>query len=147
MKAIKKLMAAALVCVMALSMLTGCAVADKSTEKNMVKAMNDAANKSVTYTRTDEMDKKAAEYTKKAGDLKNWDGKVDSLAVASGYTLYTEKVPNDWFNSQKTLKEIAGKAHTALKGCKQTDKKISVGVDVKEINGANYVFVIAQNAA
>lgn len=146
MKAIKKLLAAALVCVMALSMLTGCAVADKSTEKNMVKAMNDAAGTSLSYTRTDEMDKKAAEYTKKAGDLKNWNGKEDSLSVAADYTLYIAELPNDWFNSQKTLKEIAGKAHTALKSCKQTDKKISIGVDVKELNGKNYVFVIAKNA-
>ncbi len=57
MKAFKKLMAAALVCVMALTMLTGCGVADKQSEKHMVEALNDAAkaDKAVSYTyeRTD----------------------------------------------------------------------------------------------
>ena len=59
MKAFKKLMAAALVCVMALSMLTGCGIADKKTEKHMVEALNNAAkaaNVQYTYERTNAMD-------------------------------------------------------------------------------------------
>ena len=51
MKAFKKLMAAALVCVMALTMLTGCGVADNQTEKHMVEALNNAAKAAkVSYT-------------------------------------------------------------------------------------------------
>ena len=40
MKAFKKLMAAALVCVMALTMLTGCAVSDNLVEKALVNKLN-----------------------------------------------------------------------------------------------------------
>ena len=42
MKAFKKLMAAALVCVMALTMLTGCAVSDNLVEKALVNKLNAA---------------------------------------------------------------------------------------------------------
>ena len=75
MKAFKKLMAAALVCVMALTMLTGCGVANNQTEKHMVEALNNAAKAakvSYTYERTDALDKiadSALETAKKNGKI------------------------------------------------------------------------------
>ena len=74
MKAFKKLMAAALVCVMALTMLTGCGVADKKSAKNMVEALNDAAKAAkvnYTYERTDAMDKIAQAAMKNAQNGKD----------------------------------------------------------------------------
>ncbi len=50
MKAFKKLMAAALVCVMALTMLTGCAVSDNLVEKALVNKLN--AVSAVSYEST-----------------------------------------------------------------------------------------------
>ena len=57
MKAFKKLMAAALVCVMALTVLTGCAVSDNFAEKKLVDALNDVSKS--TYTHKKDLDDEA----------------------------------------------------------------------------------------
>ena len=62
MKAFKKLMAAALVCVMALTMLTGCAVSDNLVEKALVNKLN--AVSAVSYKHKTDLDDEA----KKAWD-------------------------------------------------------------------------------
>ena len=64
MKAFKKLMAAALVCVMALTMLTGCAVSDNLVEKALVNKLN--AVSAVSYKHKTDLDDEA----KKAWDAK-----------------------------------------------------------------------------
>ena len=63
MKAFKKLMAAALVCVMALTMLTGCAVGDNLVEKALVNKLNDVS--AVSYKHKTDLDDEAQ---------KAWDG-------------------------------------------------------------------------
>ena len=91
MKAFKKLMAAALVCVMALTMLTGCGVADKKSAKNMVEALNDAAKAakaSYTYERTDAMDKIAQAAMKNAQNGKD----IKKATVNGSYEIYTVKL-------------------------------------------------------
>ena len=57
MKAFKKLMAAALVCVMALTMLTGCAVSDNLVEKALVNKLN--AVSAVSYKHKTDLDDEA----------------------------------------------------------------------------------------
>ena len=57
MKAFKKLMAAALVCVMALTMLTGCAVSDNLVEKALVNKLNDVS--AVSYKHKTDLDDEA----------------------------------------------------------------------------------------
>ena len=106
MKAFKKLMAAALVCVMALTMLTGCGVADKKSAKNMVEALNDAAkaDKAVSYTyeRTDAMDKIAQAAMKNAQNGKD----IKKATVNGSYEIYTVKLSDTW-NSVSDLKNEA----------------------------------------
>ncbi len=103
MKAFKKLMAAALVCVMALTMLTGCGVADKKSAKNMVEALNDAAkaDKAVSYTyeRTDAMDKIAQAAMKNAQNGKD----IKKATVNGSYEIYTVKLSDTW-NSVSDLR-------------------------------------------
>ena len=76
MKAFKKLMAAALVCVMALTMLTGCAVSDNLVEKALVNKLN--AVSAVSYKHKTDLGEKA----KKADGVlatsaKNSDKKIE----------------------------------------------------------------------
>lgn len=83
MKMFKKLMAVALVGVMALSMLTGCALTDAAKEDALLKAMGSACSallaegKKVTFKSDDDLDKVAKDAVDgidydldKSGDLK-----------------------------------------------------------------------------
>ena len=72
MKAFKKLMAAALVCVMALTMLTGCAVSDNLVEKALVNKLN--AVSAVSYKHKTDLDDEAQ---------KAWDENIKRKATAS----------------------------------------------------------------
>ena len=140
MKAFKKLMAAALVCVMALTMLTGCGVADKKSAKNMVEALNDAAkaDKAVSYTyeRTDAMDKIAQ------------NGKDIKKATVNGsYEIYTVKLSDTW-NSVSDLKNEAKKAHAAFAAANPVVKssKVSVGIEVDKVEKDNYMILVVEKA-
>lgn len=145
MKAFKKLMAAALVCVMALSMLTGCGIADKKTEKHMVEALNNAAkaaNVQYTYERTDAMDsiaKAALENAQKSKKIE------DAASVGTNYVVYTTELKETW-NSTSDLKTAAEAAHKAfVDGKAKVDaKKVSVGVETGKVGDKNYVIVVAK---
>lgn len=149
MKAFKKLMAAALVCVMALTMLTGCGVADKSSEKKMVEALTSAAktaNSGYTYEKNDALQKMAESASSKAADKKITDGK--GLEVA-GYLVIEKKLPNKWFNSESDLKTVATEVNKTVSaaGPKKTDKNVvNVGVDVKKVGDDNYAFIVVELA-
>ena len=81
MKAFKKLMAAALVCVMALTMLTGCAVSDNLVEKALVNKLN--AVSAVSYKHKTDLDDEA----KKAWD-ENKDKKESSGIITISNVVY-----------------------------------------------------------
>ena len=141
MKAFKKLMAAALVCVMALTMLTGCGVADKKSKKNMVKALNDIKNSTITYESSDKLDSKADDVLAKAAKS----GKIKDATLDGKYSIYYEKLPGTW-NSTSDLDGIATRANTQFikENVKVTDKKASVGVAVKEVNKDHYILLIVE---
>lgn len=145
MKAFKKLMAAALVCVMALTMLTGCAVADKKSAKNMVEALNDAAkaDKAVSYTyeRTDAMDKIAQSAMKNAQNGKD----IKKATVNGSYEIYTVKLSDTW-NSVSDLKNEAKKAHAAFAAANPVVKssKVSVGIEVDKVEKDNYMILVVE---
>lgn len=141
MKAFKKLMAAALVCVMALTMLTGCGVADKKSKKNMVKALNDIKNSTITYESSDKLDSKADDVLAKAAKS----GKIKDATLDGKYSIYYEKLPGTW-NSTSDLDGIATRANAQFikENVKVTDKKASVGVAVKEVNKDNYILLIVE---
>ena len=139
MKAFKKLMAAALVCVMALTMLTGCAVSDNLVEKALVNKLNDVS--AVSYKHKTDLDDEAQ---------KAWD---ENKKETSGIILIgNDKVAYNYVIVKKPSKateknswgEKAQKADGVLKtSVKNSDKKIEIGVKVV---GDGYVAIVAKAA-
>ena len=141
MKAFKKLMAAALVCVMALTMLTGCAVSDNLVEKALVNKLNDVS--AVSYKHKTDLDDEA----KKAWD-ENKDKKESSGNILIGndkvaYNYVIVKKPSD-ATKKDSWGEKAKKADAVLAtSAKNSDKKIEIGVKVV---GDDYVAIVAKAA-
>ena len=131
------------------TMLTGCGVADKSSEKKMVEALTSAAktaNSGYTYEKNDALKKMAESASSKAADKKITDGK--GLEVA-GYLVIEKKLPNKWFNSESDLKTVATEVNKTVSaaGPKKTDKNVvNVGVDVKKVGDDNYAFIVVELA-
>lgn len=140
MKAFKKLMAAALVCVMALTMLTGCAVSDNLVEKALVNKLNDVS--AVSYKHKTDLDDEAQ---------KAWDEnkKETSGIILIGndkvaYNYVIVKKPSD-ATKKDSWGEKAKKADVLLStSAKNSDKKIEIGVKVV---GDDYVAIVAKAAA
>ena len=138
MKAFKKLMAAALVCVMALTMLTGCAVGDNLVEKALVKKLN--AVSAVSYKHKTDLDDEAQKAWNENKD-KESSGIIVIDKVVYNYVIV--KKPSD------ATKENSwgGKAKDADKllstSAKNSDKKIEIGVKVV---GDDYVAIVAKAA-
>ena len=140
MKAFKKLMAAALVCVMALTMLTGCAVGDNLVEKALVNKLNDVS--AVSYKHKTDLDDEAQ---------KAWDEnkKETSGIILIGndkvaYNYVIVKKPSD-ATKKDSWGEKAKKADVVLSTSAQnSDKKIEIGVKVV---GDDYVAIVAKAAA
>ena len=143
MKAFKKLMAAALVCVMALTMLTGCAVSDNLVEKALVNKLNDVSAVSYTYERTDAMDKIAQAAMKNAQNGKD----IKKATVNGSYEIYTVKLSDTW-NSVSDLKNEAKKAHAAFAAANPVVKssKVSVGIEVDKVEKDNYMILVVEKA-
>ena len=146
MKAFKKLMAAALVCVMALTVLTGCSAADKKSAKNMVEALNNAAKDAkaaYTYERTDAMDSQADSAMKNAQK----DKKIASAKLDGNYSIYTAKLTDTW-NSTSDLKSIATKANDQFAKAgiayDANSKKADVGICVDKVDGDNYIIIVVK---
>ena len=139
MKAFKKLMAAALVCVMALTMLTGCAVGDNLVEKALVNKLNDVS--AVSYKHKTDLDdeaQKAWDETKKetSGIILIGNDKVAyNYVIVKKPSKATEK--NSWGEKAKTAD---GVLKTSVKN---SDSKIEIGVKVV---GDDYVAIVAKAA-
>ena len=139
MKAFKKLMAAALVCVMALTMLTGCAVSDNLVEKALVNKLNDVS--AVSYKHKTDLDDEAQ---------KAWDEnkKETSGIILIGndkvaYNYVIVKKPSD-ATKENSWGDKAKKADGVLAtSAKNSDKKIEIGVKVV---GDDYVAIVAKAA-
>ena len=139
MKAFKKLMAAALVCVMALTMLTGCAVSDNLVEKALVNKLNDVS--AVSYKHKTDLDDEAQ---------KAWDEnkKEPSGIILIGndkvaYNYVIVKKPSD-ATKKDSWGDKAKKADVLLStSAKNSDKKIEIGVKVV---GDDYVAIVAKAA-
>ena len=139
MKAFKKLMAAALVCVMALSMLTGCAISDNFAEKKLVDALNDVSKAS--YTHKSDLDDEAQKAWNDHKDAES-NGTIKIDKVDYNYVI-VKKPTND--NRKDKAKAIDEKlAETSVKN---SDKKIEVGVKVVEGKNSDYIVVVAKKAA
>lgn len=138
MKAFKKLMAAALVCVMALTMLTGCAVGDNLVEKALVKKLN--AVSAVSYKHKTDLDDEAQKAWNENKD-KESSGIIVIDKVVYNYVIV--KKPSDATKQDSW----GGKAKDADKllstSAKNSDKKIEIGVKVV---GDDYVAIVAKAA-
>lgn len=139
MKAFKKLMAAALVCVMALTMLTGCAVGDNLVEKALVKKLN--AVSAVSYKHKTDLDDEAQKAWNENKD-KESSGIIVIDKVVYNYVIV--KKPSDATKQDSW----GGKAKDADKllstSAQNSDKKIEIGVKVV---GDDYVAIVAKAAA
>ena len=140
MKAFKKLMAAALVCVMALTMLTGCAVSDNLVEKALVNKLN--AVSAVSYKHKTDLDDEAKKAWDENKDKKESSGIITISNVVYNYVIV--KKPSD-ATKQDSWGEKAKKADALLAttSVKNSDKKIEIGVKVV---GDDYVAIVAKAA-
>lgn len=139
MKAFKKLMAAALVCVMALTMLTGCAVGDNLVEKALVKKLN--AVSAVSYKHKTDLDDEAQKAWNENKD-KESSGIIVIDKVVYNYVIV--KKPSD-ATKENSWGDKAKKADAVLAtSAKNSDKKIEIGVKVV---GDDYVAIVAKAAA
>ena len=158
MKMAKKLLAVVLTGVMALSMLTGCALGDKMNEKKLMNAL-DVAGKSqspvLTYTEKDKngnVDLKAAaktvadafaakETTKDAG-LTLTSGKDSTVTAPAGTEYFVVEVPT----GNKTWEQAATAVQTALKDKAESNKLTvclrSFSTKAAATNGKSYDYIV-----
>ena len=172
MKMAKKLLAVVLTGVMAVSMLTGCALSDKVKTNALVDALNYEGKKETTVVKYEEGSKanddaesnlatemsKAREAVNKADNTKTA-AEVESIYNAtSGYTVIVKEVPNK-ANKKDSWGAAATAIHTALKdtAVKGGSKKDTIIVDIDFVNDhevkngtktekTDFVIVVAKNA-
>ena len=173
MKMAKKLLAVVLTGVMAVSMLTGCALGDKIKENALVDALNYEGKKEATVVKYEEGTKandtaktglteamtaaknkvKALADTSTAADVEN----VTVTANPAGFTVVVKELPSK-ATKQDSWSKIATDLHTALnaaahKGGSKNDT-IVVNIDFiskKVTDGSkkvekDFVIVVAKNA-
>ena len=172
MKMAKKLLAVVLTGVMAVSMLTGCALSDKVKTNALVDALNYEGKKETTVVKYEEGSKanddansnlatemsKAREAVKKADNTKTA-ADVESIYTATnGYIVIVKEVP-DKANKKDSWGAAATAIHTALKdvAVKGGSKKDTIVVDIDFVNDhevkngnktekTDFVIVVAKKA-
>ena len=172
MKMAKKLLAVVLTGVMAVSMLTGCALSDKVKTNALVDALNYEGKKETTVVKYEKGSKanddaesnlatemsKAREAVKKADNTKTAAEVENIYNATSGYTVIVKEVPNK-ANKKDSWGAAATAIHTALKGTavKGGSKKDTIIVDIDFVNDhevkngtktekTDFVIVVAKNA-
>ena len=171
MKMAKKLLAVVLTGVMAVSMLTGCALSDKVKTNALVDALNYEGKKETSVVKYEEGSKandeaksnlatemsKAREAVKKAASDKTAT-QVESIYIATnGYTVIVKEVP-DKARKQDSWGSVAAAIHTSLKdvAVKGGSKKDTIVVDIDFVNDhevtngnktekTDFVIVVAKN--
>ena len=172
MKMAKKLLAVVLTGVMALSMLTGCALSDKVKTNALVDALNYEGKKETSVVKYEEGSKanddaksnlatemsKAREAVKKADNTKTAAEVERIYNATNGYTVIVKEVPNK-ANKKDSWGAAATAIHTALKdtAVKGGSKKDTIIVDIDFVNDhevkngtktekTDFVIVVAKNA-
>ena len=171
MKMAKKLLAVVLTGVMAVSMLTGCALSDKVKTNALVDALNYEGKKETSVVKYEEGSKanddaksnlatemsKAREAVKKAASDKTAT-QVESIYTATnGYTVIVKEVP-DKANKKDSWGAAATDIHTTLnaQAFKGGSKKDTIVVDIDFVNDhevtngnktekTDFVIVVAKN--
>ena len=172
MKMAKKLLAVVLAGVMAVSMLTGCALSDKVKTNALVDALNYEGKKETTVVKYEEGSKanddansnlatemsKAREAVKKADNTKTAAEVENIYTATNGYTVIVKEVP-DKANKKDSWGATATAIHTTLKdvAVKGGSKKDTIVVDSDFVNDhevkngsktekTDFVIVVAKNA-
>ena len=172
MKMAKKLLAVVLTGVMAVSMLTGCALSDKVKTNALVDALNYEGKKETTVVKYEEGSKanddaqsnlatemsKAREVVKKADNTKTAAEVENIYTATNGYTVIVKEVP-DKANKKDSWGAAATAIHTALKDAavKGGSKKDTIVVDIDFVNDhevkngnktekTDFVIVVAKKA-
>ena len=172
MKMAKKLLAVVLAGVMAVSMLTGCALSDKVKANALVDALNYEGNKETAVVKYEKGSKanddaksnlatemsKAREAVKKAASDKTATQVEAIYTATSGYIVVVKEVPNK-ANKKDSWGAAATAIHTALKdtAVKGGSKKDTIVVDIDFVNDhevtngnktekTDFVIVVAKNA-
>ena len=169
MKMAKKLLALVLTGVMAMSVLTGCALSDKVKANALVDALNYEGNKETAVVKYEKGSKandeaksnlatemsKAREAVKKAASDKTAT-QVESIYTATnGYIVVVKEVPNK-ANKKDSWGAAATAIHTALKdtAVKGGSKNDTIVVDIDFVNDhevtngnkTDFVIVVAKKA-
>ena len=172
MKMAKKLLAVVLTGVMAVSMLTGCALSDKVKTNALVDALNYEGKKETTVVKYEKGSKanddansnlatemsKAREAVKKADNTKTAAEVENIYTATNGYTVIVKEVP-DKANKKDSWGAAATAIHTDLKdvAVKGGSKKDTIVVDINFVNDhevkngsktekTDFVIVVAKNA-
>lgn len=158
MKMFKKLMAVVLTAVMAVSMLTGCALGDAAKQSALIKALNsDSVKSDYTYS--------SADYASAAHDV--WKNKLDEgkkvVKNTAAFTVYNDKnyvyyvveTPDsakkavNWAAEAKSIDRIMSN-YAEKTGDKKDKIKIDVAFESYKADGATkttyYAIVIAKKA-
>ena len=149
MKMAKKLLALVLTGVMAMSVLTGCALSDKVKANALVDALNYEGNKETAVVKYEKGSKanddaksnlatemsKAREAVKKAASDKTATQVESIYAATKGYIVVVKEVPNK-ANKKDSWGAAATAIHTALKNAavKGGSKKDTIVVDIDFVN-------------
>ena len=172
MKMAKKLLALVLTGVMAMSVLTGCALSDKVKANALVDALNYEGNKETAVVKYEKGSKanddaksnlatemsKAREAVKKAASDKTATQVEAIYTATSGYIVVVKEVPNK-ANKKDSWGAAATAIHTALKdtAVKGGSKKDTIVVDIDFVNDhevtngnktekTDFVIVVAKEA-
>ena len=172
MKMAKKLLALVLTGVMAMSVLTGCALSDKVKANALVDALNYEGNKETAVVKYEKGSKanddatsnlatemsKAREAVKKAASDKTATQVEAIYTATSGYIVVVKEVPNK-ANKKDSWGAAATAIHTALKdtAVKGGSKKDTIVVDIDFVNDhevtngnktekTDFVIVVAKKA-
>ena len=172
MKMAKKLLALVLTGVMAMSVLTGCALSDKVKANALVDALNYEGNKETAVVKYEKGSKanddaksnlatemsKAREAVKKAASDKTATQVEAIYTATSGYIVVVKEVPNK-ANKKDSWGAAATAIHAALKdtAVKGGSKKDTIVVDIDFVNDhevtngnktekTDFVIVVAKKA-
>ena len=172
MKMAKKLLALVLTGVMAMSVLTGCALSDKVKANALVDALNYEGNKETAVVKYEKGSKanddaksnlatemsKAREAVKKAASDKTVTQVEAIYTATNGYIVVVKEVPNK-ANKKDSWGAAATAIHTALKdtAVKGGSKKDTIVVDIDFVNDhevtngnktekTDFVIVVAKKA-
>ena len=158
MKMFKKLMAVVLTAVMAVSMLTGCALGDAAKQNALIKALNsDSVKSKYTYNSADY--ESAAHYVwkNKLGEGKTVTKNMAAIATykETNYVYYVVETPEsakkavNWAAEAKKI-DLVMSAQAEKTGDKKDKIKLDVAFESYKADGADkttyYAIVIAKKA-